>query len=210
MPRWDPASEECGQHRVKSILRKSSCIEHTTLQHVAHPKPLKGISPFRPLSVNSGGGILREFLCKRYIYCSAATKMRRLLYNNGNLQSSTWERALEFLALIGLAIAALLFLPSLLADEKTKLFRRVWSTQLGKSSDYNSKQEFEAVSRLLKLYQIDEGDEKDELQRKIASLMADALTFDMKHPRNFGVKVVEILAFHIRIRFPNLGGSALQ
>jgi hypothetical protein len=38
-------------------------------------------------------------------------------------------------------------------------------------------------------------------------LVADAVTFDIKHPRNAGIEVSSVLARHIRIRFPNLGDA---
>ncbi len=112
---------------------------------------------------------------------------------------------MEILVLLGLAVAAFLFLPNLLADEKTKLFRRVWSTELGRSTEYKSDQQWDAVTRLFHVYQIEKNSKDDELLRNIASLMADALTFDMKNPRNLGVEVTKVLARTVRIRFPNLG-----
>lgn len=111
---------------------------------------------------------------------------------------------MEIWIIFGLAIVGIFVVPRISGDEKTKLFRRVWSSQLGRSTDYKSDKEFEAIKRLLSLYGIENDTEGDELRGKIASLMADAATFDINHPRNFGVEVAQVLAIRIRMRFPNL------
>jgi hypothetical protein len=111
---------------------------------------------------------------------------------------------LEILILIGLAVLAFLFLPGLLADEKTKLFRRVWSSERARGSPAIIDAQLEALKRLQALYGIKRGDSPEALRKSIANLMADAMTFDLKHPKNGGIEVTAVLARHIRVHFPNL------
>lgn len=114
-------------------------------------------------------------------------------------------RGMEFLVIVGLAVVALVVLPSLLADEKTKLFRRIWSTERTGPNSVTTDAQHEAVAKLLVMYGANKSGDPGSLRESIAALMADALTFDIRHPRNGGVEITKVLARHIRIRFPNLG-----
>ena len=111
---------------------------------------------------------------------------------------------METLFLIGLAVVAFLFLPGLLADKKTKLFRRVWSAERARGTPTVIDAQLEAFNRLMALYGIKKGDSAEMLRKSIANLMADAMTFDLKHPNNGGIEVTAVLARHLRVRFPDL------
>lgn len=108
------------------------------------------------------------------------------------------------LILIGLGVGAFLILPGLLVDEKTKLFRRVWSSERARGTPAVIDAQLAALNRLQTLYGIKNGDSPEMLRKSIASLMADAMTFDLKHPVNGGVEVTAVLIRHLRLRFPNL------
>jgi len=88
---------------------------------------------------------------------------------------------------------AVFALPNLLSGRKTKLFRRIWSSEKTGGA-YGSQKQSEAVDELLTLYKVDfrEGDEA--LKAKIGDLLADATRFDLKHPRNMGIQVMPVLA----------------
>lgn len=113
-------------------------------------------------------------------------------------------RTLEVAILIVLGIGAFLILPGLLADEKTKLFRRVWSSERARGTPAVIDAQLAALNRLQTLYGIKNGDSPEMLRKSIANLMADAMTFDLKHPVNGGVEVTAVLVRHLRLRFPNL------
>ncbi|MBX3594454.1 hypothetical protein [Sphingomonas sp.] len=114
---------------------------------------------------------------------------------------------MEVAIVIGLVVAAVFVLPNLLADDKTKLFRRVWSSERARPTDAIVDAQHVAVKKLLAMYGVRDGDDPHALRKSVASLMADALIFDRKHPRNGGVEVTAVLARHIRIRFPNIGAD---
>ncbi|MEZ5709916.1 MAG: hypothetical protein R3E02_11075 [Blastomonas sp.] len=111
---------------------------------------------------------------------------------------------MEVLILIALGIAAFLILPGLLADEKTKLFRRVWSSERARGTPAIIDAQLVALDRLQTLYGIKKGDSPEVLRKSIANLMADAMTFDLKHPVNGGVEVTAVLLRNLSLRFPNL------
>lgn len=111
---------------------------------------------------------------------------------------------METLFLIGLAVAAFLFLPGLLADKKTKLFRRLWSSERTRGTPAIIDAQLEALKRLMALYEIKKGDSPEMLRKSIANLVADAMTFDIKHPKNGGVEVTAVIARHLRAHFPSL------
>ena len=115
---------------------------------------------------------------------------------------------MEILLLIGLAVAALLFLPGLFSDEKTKLFRRIWSSERARGSPAIIDAQLEALKRLRTLYGIKKGDTPEALRKSIASLLADAMTFDLKNPNNGGIEVTAVLARYLRLHFPNLEDEA--
>lgn len=106
----------------------------------------------------------------------------------------------------GLVLVFLFVLPSFASGE-TKLFRRVWSTERAKRTDPNPAFKIEqarAIDSLLQQYGIRATDNRDAFLRAVASLMADALKFDMTYQRNLGIEVVPVLAREIRARFPDI------
>jgi hypothetical protein len=106
----------------------------------------------------------------------------------------------------GLVLVFLFVLPNL-ASGQTKLFRRVWSTERAKRTDPNpafrAKQD-KAIDSLLQRYDVRTTRDRDAFLSAVASLMADALKFDMTYQRNLGIEVVPVLAREIRARFPEL------
>ena len=110
------------------------------------------------------------------------------------------------LIIVGIGLVFLFVIPSL-ANEQTKLFRRVWSTERAKRTDpnpvYKTKQG-EAIDSLLQKYGVGVSGDRDALLGAIASLLADAVKFDMTYQRNLGIEVVPVLAREIRERFPEI------
>lgn len=109
-----------------------------------------------------------------------------------------------FLIIAVIVVGALFLLPHL-ADEKTKLFRRIWSTErAGLRDEHTRNAREQALAVLVARYGIKAKDDKEALRHSVAQLLGDALAFDMKNPRNFGTEVTPILAREIRSRFPNV------
>ncbi|SER40293.1 hypothetical protein [Sphingobium sp. YR768] len=108
---------------------------------------------------------------------------------------------MEVIILIVVVAVGLFYLPQLLSDKKTKLFRRVWSTERSKPSQYVIDAQHEAVNELFAMYSIGETGTPEALRTPVATLMADAITFDLKNPVSGGVKVADVLSRHIRIQF---------
>ena len=102
------------------------------------------------------------------------------------------------------AIAFLFVLPSL-ASRQTKLFRRVWSTERARRTDprYGAHQD-EAICALIDRYGINAKADREALLSSVATLMADALKFDLTYQRNFGIEVVPVLAREMKTRFPQI------
>ena len=85
-----------------------------------------------------------------------------------------------FLIVVGLALAFLFVLPNL-ANEQTKLFRRVWSTERAKRTDPNPAfkiKQVEAIDSLVRKYGVQASSDRDAFFSAVASLMADALKYD--------------------------------
>ena len=108
------------------------------------------------------------------------------------------------LMIIALAIGAVVLL-NLMSDKKTKLFRRVWSSEaLRHQSSHIATSQNEAITELIQRYGIVAMDDKGLLRSSTAQLLADAATFDMKNPRNMGVQIAPVIARELRKRFPNI------
>lgn len=119
--------------------------------------------------------------------------------------------------IIAAIIVFVVFILPFLASDKTKLFRRVWSSERamgggavfsGTHGHLNSSQDI-AVKALMERYGISTTASQQELMKPVASLMADAMQFDTRNPRNFGVEVAPVLAREIRNRCPNISGDDL-
>ncbi|MEG8219635.1 hypothetical protein OSJ57_03225 [Sphingomonas sp. HH69] len=119
-----------------------------------------------------------------------------------------------FIVIAAIIVFVVFILPSL-ASDKTKLFRRVWSSERamggstvlsGTHGHLNSAQDV-AVKALMERYGISTTASQQELMKPVASLMADAMQFDTRNPRNFGVEVTPVLAREIRNRCPNISGD---
>lgn len=103
------------------------------------------------------------------------------------------------------AIFCLGVLLQFFSDEKTKLFRRIWSTErAGGSQSYMREKQQEAFTTLCGRYELRQGDNPDNLRKSSAALLADAMTFDMKNPNNMGVTVTPVLVREIKVRFPQI------
>lgn len=116
---------------------------------------------------------------------------------------------------IAAIIVFVVFILPYLANDKTKIFRRVWSSEraMGGSAAFsgthghlNSAQDV-AVKALMERYGISTTASRQELMKPVASLMADAMQFDTRNPRNLGVEVTPVLAREIRNRCPSISGD---
>lgn len=106
---------------------------------------------------------------------------------------------------IVLGVVGIGVLINLLSDEKTKLFRRVWSSErLMHTNSHMATKQAEAISTLITKYNIVATDDKEELRKSVVGLLADAAIFDKKNPNNFGVEVAPVIARALRMRFPNI------
>lgn len=120
-----------------------------------------------------------------------------------------------FIAISSIIVFVFFVIPAL-SSNKTKLFRRVWSSEyamggntlLNGTYGHLAEAQDVAVRALMKHYNIIPSLSVHDLTQPIASLMADALQFDMRNSRNFGVEVTPVLAREIRKRCPNLASSA--
>jgi hypothetical protein len=97
--------------------------------------------------------------------------------------------------LIGLIVfAGLAFVViNLLSNRRTKLFRRVWSSERVGGS-YGLQKQNEAIGELLADFGMDFGAGDDEIKASVGDLLAAATEFDVRHQRNMGIQVMPILA----------------
>ncbi|MEP7350854.1 MAG: hypothetical protein ABI668_13025 [Sphingorhabdus sp.] len=109
-----------------------------------------------------------------------------------------------FLIMIGLVIGVFILI-NVLSDQKTKLFRRIWSSEaLKHQSSHMATSQAEAMDSLIKIYGIVPLDDKAQLRSSITQFLADAALFDSKNQRNMGVQVAPVVARELRKRFPNI------
>ncbi|MFC4256878.1 hypothetical protein GRI97_14860 [Altererythrobacter xixiisoli] len=143
--------------------------------------------------------------------------MRRqiLVKRTVNKISTKWGHKMEILILIAAIFGFIVFILPSLASEKTKLFRRVWSTEramggstiIAGTNNHLWVAQDVAVKTLMTKYGISTGATQKQLMQPVASLMADAMQFDMRNSRNFGIEVAPVLAREIRNRCPNISGD---
>lgn len=104
----------------------------------------------------------------------------------------------------GLALVAFIVLP-MLADEKTQLFRRVWSSERAGTSDPRiAAAQDEAITQLVRKYGLTSIHDQKKLRDATLNLLSDAMIFDRKYSVNFGVIVAPVVANRIRAKFPKI------
>ena len=120
---------------------------------------------------------------------------------------------MEFLVIAAIVVVGFYMLPSF-SDEKTKLFRRVWSAERSMSGSvvlqgtYGElwKAQDVAITALIARYGISTNASEEDLLGPVRSLMADAIRFDIRYPVNAGIEVTMVLARELRKRCPNMSG----
>ena len=99
---------------------------------------------------------------------------------------------MEWILLL-VVIGGALMLPRLLSSKETKLFRRVWSSELlGGPNGYNAQNS--AINELVKSYGINFSISNETLGDQIGRLVGSAAEFDLKHRHNRGIQVTRIIA----------------
>lgn len=99
-----------------------------------------------------------------------------------------------------LAVAAYDFV---MGDTKTRLFRRIWSSEkLRHSTPHMPGAQSDAISSLVRLYDIQRLDDKMAFAMSTTQLIADAIKFDLNNPRNGGVEVTPVLVRELGARYP--------
>ena len=120
---------------------------------------------------------------------------------------------MEFLIIAAIVVGGFYMLPSF-ADEKTKLLRRVWSSERSMAGSvvlqgtYGElwKAQDVAINALMVRYGISANASQEDLLEPIRSLMADAIKFDVRYPVNAGIEVTMVLLRELRKRCPNMSG----
>ena len=115
------------------------------------------------------------------------------------------EEQMTTLLIVGAVVIAFLFILPSLGSRQTKLFRRVWSTERAGATDPRySEQQDRAIQALIDRYGIQRMGDRDAMLGSVASLLADALKFDLTYRRNLGIEVTPVVAREIKKRFPQL------
>lgn len=113
---------------------------------------------------------------------------------------------IQILDIIGIFVViflAVLAYNAILGDAKTRLFRRVWSSEkLRHSTPHMARSQSDAISSLVQMYAIQRRDNKLAFALSTTQLIADAITFDLNNPHNGGVEVAPVLAREMAARYP--------
>ena len=104
--------------------------------------------------------------------------------------------------LIGLvaAVLAVFVLVPLMGSKRTKLFRRVWSSERV-GGGYGYEKQHEAIRELLTEFGVDFHADDEILRANIGDLLAAATEFDVRNPNNLGVQVMPVLANRLSANF---------
>lgn len=109
-----------------------------------------------------------------------------------------------WIAIGGVAVV-LILIRLIYGDDKTRLFRRVWSSErLLHSSPQMAAAQREAISALIKMYGIVHQYDRAAMLHSTTPLFVDSLAFDIVNHRNGGVTVTPVLRRALKARFPNL------
>jgi len=100
---------------------------------------------------------------------------------------------MQILAGIVILVVIVFVLVPLMSSKKTRLFRRIWSSERVGGSYGHEKQQ-EALGQLLSEFGVDFRSEDDEIKSKMGDLLAAATEFDVRNQRNMGVQVMPVLA----------------
>lgn len=113
---------------------------------------------------------------------------------------------LEIIVGIIVLVIAYGVLHNLFSSSETKLFRRVWSSE--KYSNYEARSK--AINDLMRLFNVEissqvEGEAKRKLEENIQNLIGKAIEFDVKYPKNLGIRIVPVLVRHLRMALSAAG-----
>lgn len=110
---------------------------------------------------------------------------------------------LDIIGLFVVVFLAVLACNMIMGDAKTRLFRRVWSSEkLRHSTPHMARSKSDAISSLVQMYAIERRDDKMAFALSTTQLIADAITFDLNNRRNGGVEVAPVLARELAMRYP--------
>ena len=102
--------------------------------------------------------------------------------------------------IIGIVIIVAIIWNKVMGDDKARLFRRLWSSEC---AGIRAKQR-EAMDALIAMYRIKSVEDTEALLYSTTQLRADAIAFDLAHPRNAGVFITPIVTRELKMRFPSL------
>ena len=110
---------------------------------------------------------------------------------------------LDIIGVFVVIFVAVLAYNVIMGDAKTRLFRRVWSSEkLRNSTPHMARSQSDAVSLLVQMYAIQRRDDKLAFTQSTTQLIADAIAFDLNNPRHGGVQVAPVLAREMAARYP--------
>lgn len=92
----------------------------------------------------------------------------------------------------------------IMGDERSRLFRRIWSSEKLTGERHMAAKQSEAMEALIVKYGIVELQDKEAFYNSTRPLFIDAINFDLRNTRNFGVEVAPVIAREMNRRFPKM------
>lgn len=106
--------------------------------------------------------------------------------------------------IVALVIGGAFLYRLVMGDENTRLFRRIWSSEKLIREPHMEAKQSDAMDALIAKYGIVELDNKQAFYDSTRQLFIDAINFDFRNPRNFGVEVAPVIAREMNQRFPKM------